>query len=160
MPRVHLVKKSRKEFPGIPKGSTYYWWKFPYSGIRRTLVRPRPSQLTQSEHKGEAYGIQEDLADLTVGDVQAEVDMSEYADRARELGETAMDNLYNMPESLQQGDTGQLLEQRASDMEDWASELEGVDTEVDSELSEEDAEDRAQEILDEIQNASDMANIE
>ena len=183
MPRVHLVKKSRKDYPGIPKGSTYYWWKFRYGGMHRSLIRPRQSQLTQSSHLSEAYSIQEDLEALIIQDIKEGIDLQEYADRIRELGQNAEDSLYNMPDGLQQGDVGQMLEQRTSDMEDWANELEGVDTEIDEdqihedarkdagsefnlggvsskELFEEMVETRTQEILEEIQDISANACIE
>jgi len=160
MPRVHKVKKSRKEFPGIPKGSTYYWWKFRYGGIRRSLTPPKSSQLTQSAHLSEAYSIQEEIEELTVDDVLGGIDLQEYADQIRQLGENAEESLYNMPDTLQEGDVGQLLQQRSYDMEDWADQMEAIDVEIDDELSEEDKGDRAQEILDEIMNASTSANIE
>lgn len=160
MPRVHLVKKSRKEYPGIPKGSTYYWWKFRYGGIRRSLTRPRPSQLTQSAHLSEAYSIQEELDDLTIEDILDGIDLQEYADRIRQLGENAEESLYNMPDSLQEGDVGQMLQQRQYDMGDWADQMEAIDVEIDEALSEEEKALRAQEILEEIQDASSFANIE
>jgi len=37
----------------------------------------------------------------------------------------------NMPEPLQQGDTGQLLKNRVSEIEQMISDLEGIDTEND-----------------------------
>jgi len=49
MPRVHHVKKARKDNPAAKKGEPYYWWKFRYGGKRFSATRPRPSQLTQSK---------------------------------------------------------------------------------------------------------------
>lgn len=43
------------------------------------------------------------------------------------LKDETQGNFDNMPEGLQQGDSGQLLEQRVSTLEEFQSELEGLD---------------------------------
>ena len=41
MPRVHFVKKARKDYPstGIQKGDSYYWWQFRYGGTHNVCQR-------------------------------------------------------------------------------------------------------------------------
>jgi DNA repair exonuclease SbcCD ATPase subunit len=63
MPRVHHVKKARKDNPAVKKGEPYYWWKFRYGGKRYSATPPRASQLTQSEHYGLVYSTQENIED-------------------------------------------------------------------------------------------------
>lgn len=62
MPRVHYVKRSRKEYPDdlnpggtITKGGPYYWWRPWKAGTRRSASRPRPSQLAGSEKLSTVY---------------------------------------------------------------------------------------------------------
>jgi hypothetical protein len=141
--RVHEVKKSRVAYPGIPLGSHYYWWKFAYREAIRSLTRPKPSQLTQSAFISEALSIQEDMDELGTGDIRDGISLSDYADRIRELGEQASDSLGNMPDALQQSPTGELLQNRADNCEQWASDLESVDMDIDEDGIRADAEEEA-----------------
>jgi hypothetical protein len=141
--RVHEVKKSRVAYPGIPLGSHYYWWKFAYRDAIRSLTRPKPSQLTQSAFVSEALSIQEDMEALGTGDVRDGIDLSDYCDRIRELGEQASDSLSNMPDALQYAPTGELLQNRADNCEQWASDLESVDVDIDEDGIRADAEEEA-----------------
>lgn len=145
MPRVHHVKKARvarKEY-GIKVGDSYYWWKTRMKGQRDgrmhySKTRPRPSQLTMSEYLGTAYGIQEGIEDecqtvATKDDVNAFADtLRSAADEVRELGSAQEEKFNNMPDGLQQGDIGQLLEQRAQACETIADELESAVGELES----------------------------
>lgn len=128
MPRVKQVKAA-KDYPnhGIKKGDVHYTWSL-MTGPRssrtfRQIAPPRPSQLTTSEFLG------------TIGDIGLEFDelahddglpdsLREIAERIRECGQEQQDKYDNMPEGLQQGDTGQLLEERASGCDEWASNIE------------------------------------
>ena len=156
MPRVHFVKKARKDYPefGIKKGDSYYWWKFRYGGIYKSKTQPRPSQLTQSEFLSTIYAIVEEIQDVTIDDFNSIEELKEFieekAEEIRTLGEEQEDKLYNMPEGLQDGEIGCLLQDRADACYEMADELENI--EIDEELSEEEREERLQEILDEIQN--------
>lgn len=51
---------------------------------------------------------------------------TEIADAIRELAEEKQESLDNMPEGLQQGDTGQQLEEAVSGLNDWADEVENA----------------------------------
>lgn len=136
MPRVHHVKKALKDNRVCKKGEEYFWW-VNKTGLRSSVkrmskTRPKPSQLTTSEFLSEYYSVQEDMQEAqpqSVEDLQSLRD--EWAERIREIGEGCRERFENMPEGLQQGDTGQLLEQRADGMESWANDLEGIDLDFD-----------------------------
>lgn len=147
MPRVHR-RKAAKDYPdkGISKGEMYYQWSIKLSRggiVCRSKDYPRPSQLN--------LGFAGQIGDLAL-DLEAATspeDMHGIAETVRELGEEQREKFDNMPEGLQQGDTGQLLEERADQCEEWANaideaadaletaldEIEGMDAEA-LELSE------------------------
>lgn len=150
MPRVHFVKKARvaKAKHGIKKGDSYYWWKTRMKGSKSGVMhysktQPRPSQLTMSEFYGAVYAAQESVedADYSVPSEMADV-LRAAAQEIREAGELCDEKFNNMPEGLQQGDTGQLLESRRDACETLADALETAadDTEsVDSDVDDDDA---------------------
>jgi hypothetical protein len=130
MAKVNFVKAARKDYQehGIKKGEPYYHWSFRFGGKRISKIKPKPSQLTNSPFTSELYAIQEEIADAAPADKDSLKDMvDDWAGRARELGEQSQESFDNMPEGLQQGDTGQMLEERANAMSQWADDLEGVD---------------------------------
>ncbi len=130
MPRVNYVKKARKDNPVAKAGEPYYWWKFRYGGKHYSKTPPRPSQLTQSEFLGGVYSAQEQLEDCE--DLEQLRDtIEEVKGNIEALGEEQSDKLYAMPDSLQSGPTGELLENRQSQCEEFCSELENIDTEFD-----------------------------
>jgi hypothetical protein len=144
MPRVTFVKSARKAVPraGIEVGDSYYWWKFRYGGKQYSKTRPRSSQLTQSEFLGEIYALQESIEDLTLDDAPFEDFVKETADRLREIANECEEKRYNMPDALQDGDTGQLLEARAEACNNAADELEAIDlSEFDEDEAREELED-------------------
>lgn len=59
MPRVHYVKKARKDNGCVSKGESYYWWKFRYGSKCMSKKPPKASQLTQSEFLSTVYDINE-----------------------------------------------------------------------------------------------------
>lgn len=124
--------KARKDYPesGIKKGEEYYHWKFRFGGIHRSKTPPKPSQLTQSEFLSTLYDLQERLGNLQADNAEdLKTDVEEIASELRDLGQDCQGKLDNMPDGLQQGETGQLLEQRADSCENAADELEGIDFE-------------------------------
>jgi hypothetical protein len=99
---------------------------------------PKRSDLTQSPFYGTLYGIQETLEDAVSDWRGGDGDLSDLsqalrdaAEELRNLGEEAQSSLDNMPEGLQQGDTGQLLETRVEECESKADELESAADEID-----------------------------
>ena len=149
-----LVKKARKPNPVVTQadidranageaGAASYWtWSLCYGGRhqkRYAKQRPRPSQTTASEFLSALYAIQESMEDAEPTDADDFVSMRDaWAEEIRELGDQQTEKFDNMPPGLQDGDTGQLLQERADAMEQWAGEVESVevDTEDDSDTVE------------------------
>ena len=119
-----FVKKARKDNPAVSKGESYWWWKFRRSGKYYSKEKPKPSQLTQSHYYSTVYSIQETLPDNIDQD-----HIQNMIDQIQELGEGCQESFDNMPESLQYGETGQLLEERVAACEQCAQELENIDFE-------------------------------
>lgn len=141
MPKVHHVKKARKsnKAHGIKKGEPYFWWSTMSGGRgvkHYSLTQPKPSQLTNSEFWGTVYSLQEGAAANPpefLEDVEGQRD--EIVSELENLRDETQGKFDNMPEGLQQGGTGQLLEERVSALEDAISEIESVD--CDSEVEQE-----------------------
>lgn len=127
MARAHFVKKARKAIKGtdIKKGDSYYWWKFRFGGKHTSKTPPRRSQLTQSAFLGALY----DLEDR-IGDAKADADLPDelrsIAEELRSLAEECEEKHGNMPDSLQESDTGQMLQDRAQACNDAADELDQI----------------------------------
>lgn len=165
MARVHHVKKARKAHKnaGIKKGQEYWWIQFRIGrgSIKRYFTKPpRPSQRTNSEYLSTLYGIQEAMEDAkpqTLEDLKS--DLESWIGDLESLRDETQDKFDNMPDGLQQGDTGQLLEQRVSNLEDYISELQNIDIpddidDIPGATDEEALSDTIQRILDEIRNIS------
>lgn len=150
MPRVHK-RKAAKDYPdhGIVKGDTYYYTKMKTgprsSRVLRSKTPFRRSQLTGSEYLGTLYDIEDDQAKL-----DSLEDSSDIAERYRTLGEETLEKFDNMPEGLQAGDTGQMLQERADACETAADEIEDLvgqaPEEPEEDASDEDREEYTQEI--------------
>lgn len=131
MPRVHK-RVARKDYPqsGIKKGDTYYTTrlKLQWGGMtKRSLTPFKPSELTNSPFKsgwlaaGEAF----DAADQSSPSALKEA-LEAAAEAIRDVGNEAQGAFDNMPEGLQQGSTGEMLENRASECEAKADELDDL----------------------------------
>lgn len=144
MATAHYVKKARKDYPdiGVQKGEPCWWWEFRFGGTYRSKTQPRPSQLTQSEFMSTYLGIGETLEDALAAatckdDVESAVE--EAKSSIEELRDEQQEKKDNMPEQLQEADSGQLLQERYDQLDEWCNDLDSVDY---SELEE--AEDSAQ----------------
>lgn len=145
--KVTHVKSARKAVPsqGIEVGDSYYWWKFRRGGKRYSKTYPRRSQLTQSEFLASLYDMQDDIGNLEANDDLADT-VSEYIDRLRGMAEECEEKIQNMPESLHESDTANLLQSRADTCNEAADEFEQIDFEDDSET--------LKEKLDQVKNVS------
>ncbi len=137
MARVH-TRKARKDYPreGIKKGDTYYTWKTrvtvgkSYMGqVHRSLTPP----LTTSSS---AYEIAKAEIDKAFDGVEDAEGLRDVAQQIRDLGEEEQGKFDNMPEGLQQGDTGQMLEERASNCSQWADDVDTAADELENKLNE------------------------
>lgn len=117
----------------IKKGQTYYSWQLYRSSKQYSLTYPRPQQLTSSSFMISVYDIQDELEAMDSSNFGEVSDLKDAVDniveQIRDLQSTTQDSLDNMPESLQNAPTGELLQERIDALENWASELEGIDLE-------------------------------
>jgi hypothetical protein len=135
MPKVHYVK-ARKDYPeaGVKKGDMHYVWdiKLQRGGIRRrSLTKPTPAQMTVSEYKTAAYGINESF-EASRKDAEGDLDaiqsaVEEAKSDAIDLRDEQQEKLDNIPEGLQQGPIGELIQERISALETFIEELEALD---------------------------------
>ncbi len=162
MTRAHFVKKARKAHPegGIKKGESYWWWAFMVGGHggpkHYSKTQPRRSQLTQSDYLGQLYDIEDDIAALTADESLGD-SVSDIASRLNDLADEQESKLENMPDGLKEGDTGQMLQERADACRQAAEEFEGLDLEPTADVGTGDEEtDKTfwQEKLDEVQAVS------
>lgn len=131
MIRLHFVKKARKanKNAGIKKGDSYFWWKFRYGPKHCSKTQPPRSALTQSEFLGTMWDIEDTLATVGEDDDFASI-VDDAKSQLEELRDETQGKLDNMPEQLQQAETGELLQNRVESCDEMISELEGVDTDV------------------------------
>lgn len=149
--KVTTVKSARKAIGKcgkcgceLPKGSAYRWWKFRYGGKRIRCTKPgcapKGSELVNSPYISGCMAAQESMEEALgsatcVADVQSALESA--AEEITNMGEEARASFDNMPENLQMGGTGEMLEGRADACESLASELESAA----GELEEDDARD-------------------
>lgn len=140
MARVHYVKKARKARPdiGVKVGDPYYWWKTRttvgksyVSQMHYSKDKPKPSQLTRSEYMGQLMDLEAQGFDRGSRD-DAVASFNSMAEEVRALGEEQADKLSNMPDGLQQSETGELLQARADKCEEIASALEDAANELEN----------------------------
>lgn len=146
--KVKVINKARKEQvcgrcrEKIPPGQSYRFWEFRYAGKKVRCMRrecnPRQSELTSNAFLQQLYGIQENIEDAVVA-LKNEGDLDDFktaledaASEMRDLGEECASSLSNMPEGLQQGETGEKLQQRADDCEEKAGEIDSAVQEVEA----------------------------
>lgn len=146
---------ARKDYPqdGIKKGDTYWKWQFNFSKtVHRSLKPPTRSQLTQSSFLSQLYDL-EDNMDFDREDLEGSV--QNFVSDIENLKDECQSSLDNMPEHLQESsDSGMLLQERIDGLDQWISDLEGVDLDVDEELSDEEKENRIDEVIEELQACS------
>ena len=129
MPRVTHVKKARIDNPVCKQGEPYYWWKFRFGGKRYSSTPPKASQLTQSAYYGALYGLTENLEGELPPENESDFDTmrDDLASQLQEIGEECQTSLDNMPESLQEAPTGELLQERIDACEAAVGDLESLE---------------------------------
>lgn len=133
MPSVEH-RTARKDYPenGIAKGEKYYFAQVKTGPRSSRTIRQkepiRPSQLTSSAFKQAFLGAQEEWEK---SDKDADA-MRSAGGAIREAGEDARNSFDNMPEGLQQGETGQMLENRADESDRIADELDALADELEA----------------------------
>lgn len=124
VPRLHFVKKARKDNPAVKKGESYYWWKWRFRLKQYSRTRPRRSQMTQSDFLGQIYDLEDGLSSegISVEEVQ------DFCTTLEDLRSQCEESLQNMPEHLQETSmSGQILQDRIEGLEEWGYEIESLD---------------------------------
>lgn len=152
MPKVIHVKKARKAIPdiGVEVGESYYHWSRMVGGRGvkfKSKTKPTRQQLTGSAFLSQLYDLEDQFdAILAAGYDDAKgyaEDVEVLVGEIRSLQDETQDSFDNMPQGLQDGDTGQLLDERVNALEAWAEQMESLDDELD-----------ANEYLSELENVS------
>ena len=125
----------------INVGESYYTWCFYGGQPQYSKERPKPSQLTQNWFKQELYSIQEKIEEFEPEDVE---DVATFIDDIRSDAESLRDecqeHLDNMPEQLQDSDSGQTLQERIDNLDSVIGDIDNFDSEFESEIEKEDDE--------------------
>ncbi len=166
MPKVTSVKSARNDYPdqGIKKGESYYWWAFMQGGRGGPKIRsktyPKQSQLTQSAFWSAVYSVGEDHDTIpsNVDDMDAEIDA--IKDDLQNILDETQEKYDNLPDGLQQGQSGEQLQGRVDAIESAISDLDSVDCSFEKDEESEDSEEdqeaaRMEEIWSEVRDAID-----
>lgn len=152
MPKVTTVAAAAKDQgtcgkcgTKIKKGDPYRWWKFRYSPSKNkrcmaAACTPTSNDLTQSEWQHTVNDFQEQLGNLVsefrdnmddLPDVESlAADLDSLAEECNSKADEQEEKRDNMPESLQDSDTGNLLQERAEGLRSAAEEFERLATEL------------------------------
>lgn len=135
MAKVQTIQKSRKEYKCskcgkvIPVGSKYYKGEINFGPtiIRCADCGLQHWEVTTSDWRlcvgaiiyrwEEDFGINEETVDSIIAEIE-------------DIKDDQEDRLYNMPEGLQDGDVGQLIQSRIDACEDCLCELYDIDIET------------------------------
>ncbi|MCH9712694.1 MAG: hypothetical protein K0U20_08740 [Proteobacteria bacterium] len=139
MPRVHHVKKARKDNPVCKKGESYYWASFktgPRSSTKRYwLTRPKQSQLTLSKMSG-VYAADEAIdetirADMTGEDISSAI--QDVITSVEEVRDEYQESYDNMQDAFPSGcPTMEEIEEKVDTLDGWISELENAANDADA----------------------------
>jgi YesN/AraC family two-component response regulator len=132
MARLNFVKAARKDVPNtdIKKGESYYWWKFRFGGKHCSKTQPKGSALINSPFLSQVAAMSEGVAEWKPCDADDLRGMiEELSSEIESLRDEQQEKLDNMPEGLQQGSSGEILQSRIDGLEEWSSNLECIDIE-------------------------------
>jgi|ERR1035437_176851 hypothetical protein len=125
----------------VKKDESYYWWQFPYQEKRISKTQPSRSQLTQSSFYSTLWDVEDRIGAMSIISYGTGEDFKNVVDEIvadlTSLKEEIESSLENMPEGLQSGSTGELLQERINALESYIGELEGIDLDDAPEVDEE-----------------------
>lgn len=124
MTKLHFVNKARKDNSVAKAGESYYWWQFAFAPKMYSKEQPSRSRLTRSEFLSTYWDIEDSLLQSYDED-----SAQELISQLEELRDMCQDNLDNMPDQLQDSESGQLLQERIDGLDDWIGEIESIDWE-------------------------------
>jgi hypothetical protein len=124
----------------IKKGEHYFRFKltrFSSVQMRCSLHRPTRQEMTTSDFWSQVYDLEDSISNLSAEEMESARDaIDPILSDIETLRDEQEEKLYNMPDQLQDSDTGQLLQERYDGMQEWYDELDGVDTDIDEGLAE------------------------
>lgn len=124
------VPENKNDKVLIVAGESYWWWQFKGGNKQYSKTKPRNSQLTQSGYLSTVYDIQDEIGELRANVTDANDLSSSVEDiksRLEELRDEQEEKKSNMPEGLQEGPTGELLQERYDALDNAVSEFDGLD---------------------------------
>lgn len=128
------IPRDERDVIFIAKGESYYWWQFLRGGKNLSKERPKRSRLTQSGFLSELYDMEDSVGDFTA---ENKDDFDSFKEdlmsQIESLKEQCEESLSNMPDSLQESPTGQLLQERIDGLDNWYSEVEGIECDYEEE---------------------------
>ena len=128
MAKANFVEKAQKDNQVCKKGESYWWWKLSINSPKQfSKTEPRRSQLTGSAFLSTLYDIEDKVIGKAVADSTLPETRDDIVSQLEELRDTCQESLDNMPESLQQGPTGEMLQERIDNLESAISEFEDLD---------------------------------
>ena len=132
MPKLNHVLKARKDNPVVKKGEPYYWWKFAFGAKQFSKNSPARSRLTQSEFFSNLWDLEDSFNGDNYDNVADLKDaFEEFSSALEEIRDEQEEKRENMPESLQESPTGELLTERYDALEDWINEIDSIETDFD-----------------------------
>jgi hypothetical protein len=129
MAKANFVKAAQKDYPehNIKKGESYYWWKLHRGAKRFSKTRPKRSQLTGSSFYATLYDIEDDM----IGDAEASEELGSLRDEVvsalEELRDQCEESRNNMPDALQDSDTGNMLQERYDALDSAIDEFQNIE---------------------------------
>lgn len=134
MPAKVKKVKARKDYPkfGILKGEEHYTWQLWYGGysvVYRSKTYPRASRLETSEYMVSYLELVERAQDLVDSGEVSQDDIDSLIADIQELQSDVQSKLDNMPEPLQEGETGQLMQSRIDELDTWLDALCAIESE-------------------------------
>lgn len=135
MPKVHTIKKARKDHLDsegnilIPKGSTYYWWKFRYSPKRKSLTYPTPAQL--DKYHGTRMSEQwEELKNRVQESIDSENFDNDLLDELRDFVEQEDEKIENIPEIFEYSYQSETMRERRDEAQELLDNYEELESQT------------------------------
>jgi len=152
MPKINHVAKAQKDQGTcgkcgveIRKGDPYRWLKIKFGGRKIRCTHGdcdfKASDKTNSEFLSQVYDLNDRVSELTnITDLDELVsEIENLVEEYNSLADDCEEKLNNMPEGLQQGSTGEMLQERADGCRECADSLDGTDRDFDEDTWREEA---------------------
>lgn len=157
-------QRARKEYQcskcavvPISPGEEYYRFKltrFSQVDYRCMAHKPTRQEQTTSDFMSQLYDIEDAIAAFDATAIDRDFTIEEITGDLEQLRDEQEEKRYNMPDSLQEAPTGEMLQERYDAVQEMIDELEAIDLTFDDDLDDDEFEERGEAILEEIQAVS------